>query len=126
MKDIYSGYGLSQGAVPAVLAATTTDTGVDLQGFNAALVIVATGAIAGSGDFTTKLQESDNNSDFTDVAAGDLLGTFPATLEASSVVKVGYVGNSRYIRTVTTKNSGTSVAAAIVVVKGHPYDAPVA
>jgi hypothetical protein len=126
MKDIYSGYGLVQGAVPAVLSATTTDTGVDLQGFNSALVIVSTGAIVSSGDFTTKLQDSDDNSTFTDVAAGDLLGSFPTSLEASSVVKVGYVGNKRYLRTVTTKNSGTSIAAAIVFVKGHPYDAPVA
>lgn len=127
MKDTYSDFGLAQGAVPAVLSATTTDTGVDLQGFNSALVIVATGAIAGSGDFTTKLQESDaSGSGYTDVAAADLLGSFPETLEASSVVKVGYIGTKRYIRTVTTKNSGTSIAAAIVVAKGHPFDAPVA
>jgi len=127
MKDIYSDLGLAQGAVPAVLSATTTDDGIDLQGFNAALVVVATGAIVSSGDFTTKLQESDTEgSGYTDVAAADLLGEFPASLEASSVVKVGYVGNKRYIRTVTTKNSGTSIAAAIVVVKGHASDAPVA
>jgi len=127
MKDIHSGLGVAQGAVPAVLSATATDTGVDLQGFNSALVIVATGAIAASGDFTTKLQESDvEGSGYTDVAATDLLGSFPASLEASSVAKVGYVGAKRYIRTVTTKNSGTSIAAAIVIVKGHPSDAPVA
>lgn len=127
MKDIYSDLGVVQSTVPAVLAATTTDTGIDLQGFNSALVIVTTGAIVGSGDYTTKLQESDAlATDYTDVAAADLLGSFPATLVASSIVNVGYVGNKRYIRTVTTKNSGTSIAAAIVIAKGHPNDAPVA
>ncbi|SLN36625.1 hypothetical protein AQS8620_01306 [Aquimixticola soesokkakensis] len=127
MKDIYSNIGMVQSTVPAVLAATTTDTGIDLQGFNSALVIVTTGAIVGDGDYTTKLQESDAlAADYTDVDAAYLLGSFPATLEAASIVKVGYVGNKRYIRTVTTKNGGTSIAAAIVVVKGHPNDAPVA
>jgi len=128
MKDLYSGLGLIQALAPAVVAATATATAIDLQGFNSALVVVNTGAIAGSGDYTTKLQESDTTTggDFEDVAEGDLIGSFPASLEADSVVKVGYRGTKRYIRTVTTKNSGTSIAAGIVVVKGDPADAPVA
>ena len=126
MKDIYSDLGVAQGVVPSVVSATTTDDGVDLQGFNSALVIVASGAIAGSGLFVTKLQDSDDDSTFVDVAAANMLGTFPASLAASSVVKVGYIGGKRYIRTVTTKTSGTSVATAIVIVKGHASDAPVA
>ena len=128
MKDLYSGLGVIQALAPAVVAATSTATAIDLQGFNSALVVVNTGAIAGSGDFTTKLQESDTTTggDFEDVADADLIGAFPASLEADSVVKVGYRGTKRYIRTVTTKNSGTSIAAGIVVVKGDPADAPVA
>lgn len=128
MKDLHSGLGVIQALAPAVVAATATATAIDLQGFNSALVVVNTGAIAGSGDYTTKLQESDTTTggDFTDVAEGDLIGSFPASLEADSVVKVGYRGTKRYIRTVTTKNSGTSIAAGIVVVKGDPADAPVA
>ena len=128
MKDLHSGLGVIQALAPAVVAATATATAIDLQGFNSALVVVNTGAIAGSGDYTTKLQESDTTTggDFTDVAEGDLIGSFPASLEAGSVVKVGYRGTKRYIRTVTTKNSGTSIAAGIVVVKGDPADAPVA
>ena len=92
------------------------------------MVAINTGAIVTAGDFTTKLQESDTTTsgDFADVAAADLLGTFPASLAADSVYKVGYVGTKRYVRTVTTKNGGTSVAAGIMVVIGHPSDAPVA
>ncbi|WHZ35751.1 hypothetical protein [Sagittula sp. MA-2] len=128
MKDIYSDLGVVQDMIPAVQSATATGSAIDLQGYNSALVVVTTGAIVSAGDFTTKLQESDTTTggDFTDVAAADLIGSFPASLEASSIVKVGYRGNKRYIRTVTTKNGGTSIAAGIVVVKGHPYDAPVA
>jgi hypothetical protein len=128
MKDLYSKLGLVQATVPQVLSATDTSAPIDLQGFHSALVTVATGAIVSAGDFTTKLQESDTTTsgDFTDVAAGDLLGSFPASLAASSVVKVGYKGAKRYIRTVTTKNGGTSIAASIVVALGDAEVAPVA
>jgi len=60
------------------------------------------------------------------VVAGDLLGSLPAGLAASSVYKQGYKGTKRYIRAVITKQSGTSIAAGAVVLRGHPYDAPVA
>lgn len=126
MRDLVSNIGVVMLVAPAVLTATNTATGIDLLGFNAAAVIINTGAIAGSGNFTPKLQESDDNTTFTDVAAADLIGTFPAVLAASSVYKVGYRGNKRYVRSVITLNSGTSIAASVVVVKGHASLRPVA
>ena len=127
MKDLHSKLGVTQALAPAVVSATATSDEIDLQGFDSAVVVVNTGAIVSSGDFTVKLQESDTTTggDFTDVAAADLLGSFPASLEAASVVKVGYRGNKRYIRTVATKNSGTSIAAGIVVVTGNAASSPV-
>lgn len=128
MKDSYSDIGLAQALAPAVVSATATSSEIDLQGFNSATVLVNTGAIVGSGDFTVSLEESDTTTggDFTAVAAGDLIGEFPASLAAASTYKVGYRGTKRYIRTVTTNNSGTSIGAGIVVMLGHPNDAPVA
>lgn len=128
MKDTYSDLGIVSATVPQVLAATDTSSAIDLQGFHSALVVINTGAIASAGDFTTKLQESDTTTsgDFTDVAAGDLLGSFPASLATSTAYKVGYKGTKRYIRTVTTKNGGTSIAASILVIKGDADIAPVA
>jgi len=127
MRDIANNLGIVQAVAPAVLSATNTGDGVDLLGFNSAAVVINTGAIAGAGDFTPKLQESDAaGSGYTDVAAGDLVGTFPASLAADSVVKVGYIGTKRYVRTVLTKNSGTSIAAGAVVVKGRAASRPVA
>jgi hypothetical protein len=41
-------------------------------------------------------------------------------------VKVGYAGFKRYLRVVVTKNSGTSIAAGAVLVKGHAAQRPVA
>lgn len=129
MKDTYSDFGIVSALVPQVLAATDTGANpIDLQGFNSALVIINTGAVAGAGDFTAKLQHSDTTTgaDFVDVTAADLLGAFPASLAQNLVYKVGYKGSRRYLRTVVTKNGGTSIAAGIVIARGHPYDAPVA
>ncbi len=128
MRDIVHNIGIVQALGPAVLAATTTGAALDLKGFESAAVVINTGAIAGSGDFTAKLQESDTTTsgDFTDVAASALQGAFPASLVADSVVKVGYAGFKRYVRLVVTKNSGTSIAAGAVLVKGHAAQRPVA
>lgn len=128
MRDLAHNLGVVQALVPQVLAATDTSAAIDLLGFDSAMVVINTGAIVSAGDFTAKLQESDTTTggDFTDVAAADLVGTLPAALAASSVVKQSYIGNKRYIRLVTTKNSGTSIAAGAVVIKGHAVSRPVA
>ena len=127
MKDLHSKIGVVQALAPVVVAATATSSAIDMQGFNSAVVVVNSGAIVGSGDYTVSLTECDtSDGTYTAVAAGDLIGTFPASLEAASVAKVGYIGTKRYLKTVTTKNSGTSIAVGIVVLQGNPSDAPVA
>lgn len=126
MRDLVNNIGVVQSIVPQVVSATATGTGIDLLGFGSAAFIIATGAIVSSGDFTPTLEESDDNSTYTAVAAGDIEGTLPASLTASSVVKVGYKGHKRYVRPVLTKNSGTSIAASVNVVKAHAAQRPVA
>lgn len=128
MRDLANNIGVTQALAPQVLAATDTSAAIDLFGFDSAAVVINTGAIVSSGNFTAKLQESDTTTsgDFTDVAAANLVGTLPAALAAASVYKQSYVGNKRYIRLVTTKNSGTSIAAGAVVVKSHAAKKPVA
>lgn len=128
MKDLVSKIGPVAVLAPAVISATDTSAALDLQGFNSAAFVIQTGAIVIAGDFTTTLQESDTTTsgDFADVGDGDLEGALPATLEADSVYKIGYTGAKRYVRAVTTKNGGTSIAASIVMIKGHPESAPVA
>ena len=128
MRDIVHNFGAVQALAPAVLAATTTGPAIDLLGFESAALVINTGAIVSAGDFTAKLQESDTTTsgDFANVADTALQGEFPASLEADSVVKVGYVGFKRYVRLVVTKNGGTSIAAGAVLVKGHAAQRPVA
>lgn len=107
---------------PAVHAATKADAPIiDLQGAGSATVIINTGAIAGAGDYTVSLRHGDAADLTGDAAASgdDLLGAFPTTLAADSSYAVGYRGGKRYVRVVITKNSGTSIAAGAVIVKGH-------
>jgi hypothetical protein len=128
MRDLHHSIGATLALSPAVQAATIKGNAVDLRGFNEAELIVNTGAIAGAGDFTAKVQESNTTTDgdFTDVAAANLLGALPASLTADATFRVGYIGSKKFVRVVLTKNGGTSIAAGAVVLKGAPALAPVA
>ncbi|MGR9434792.1 hypothetical protein ACU8OP_07210 [Rhizobium leguminosarum] len=130
MKDTYHDNKAVQALAPAVVTAAVAGSAIDLAGFDSALFVINTGAIAGSGDFGVKLQESDTTTeaDFADVASADRLGTVPATLAANSVYRVGYIGSKRkrFVRVVVTKAGGTSIALGVTAVLGHPAIAPVA
>lgn len=126
-RDLYNNIGLVTAVEPAVLTATNTSAAIDVAGFESVTVVIATGAIVSAGNFTPKLQHSDvSGSGFVDVTAADLLGAFPAVLLASTPVKVGYRGAKRYLKTVLTLNSGTSIAASAVIVKSNARNKPVA
>lgn len=114
--------------VPLLRAANATvnGTGVDMQGtgnfFRTAMLLVIAGAIT-DGTHTFKLQESDDNSTFTDVAAADLQGTLTAvtTANQNSVQRQSYVGSKRYLRGVVTTASATTggnAAAVILMTQG--------
>lgn len=126
MRDLVNNIGVVTSVAAAVLTATTNGTGIDTLGCNSLAVVISTGAIVGSAVFVPKLQESDDNATWTDVAAADLQGAFPAQLAATSTVKLGYKGNKRYVRPVLTLSSGTSLAAAVVAIKGDVSKRPVA
>jgi hypothetical protein len=127
MRDIVSNIGAVQVVAPAVFTGNNTSAAIDLSGFGSAALVVNTGAIAGDGSFSIVLQESDETTggSFTPVAADDMIGEFPSPLSADSTVKVGYIGNRRYVRAVLTRASGTSLALGAVLVKGNPRHAPV-
>lgn len=128
MRDTYNTTKTVASLVPAVQAATLKGGNVDLAGYGSALMVVNTGAIASDGDYGIAIQHSDTQTDgdFANVTAADLLGELPATLEASTVYRQGYIGSKRYVRAVITKAGGTSIAAGAVFVLGNPRLAPVA
>jgi hypothetical protein len=128
MRDLVHNLGAVLAISPAVQSATIKGNAIDLLGFESVMLVINTGAIASSGNFTVTVEESDTTTDgdFTTVAAGNLIGsTLVNPLTADGCFKVGYIGNKRYVRPVATKNSGTSIALGATAIKGHPHSAPV-
>lgn len=127
-KDLYNNVGASISLAPAARTASADGTGVDLQGFDSAAVLIEAGAWT-DGSHTFELQESDDNSTFTAVVDADLQGTEPVVDGATDddqIYKLGYTGSKRYIR-VSTTVSGTTTGAlyGVTVVKGHARSMPV-
>ncbi|MEM9710601.1 MAG: hypothetical protein AAGA17_00175 [Actinomycetota bacterium] len=125
-SDIASNIGVVQSLTPAARTDGAQDgTGVDLVDFGSAAVVFVPGTIT-DGTHTPKVQESADNSAWSDVAAGDLDGTL-VDLADDTAQKVGYLGTARYIRTVVTgAGSTTGGVYGAHVVKGSPRVAPVA
>lgn len=88
---------------PQLIQGTSAVTGqsVDLRGYESFSGSLATGAIA---DLVAvaKLQESDDNSSWSDVASEDLLGDGLSngigTNDDNKVVRFAYRGHKRYVR----------------------------
>ncbi len=132
-KDIYSDLSPKVSIKPQFINSNTTvtGTGVDLQGFEGALVVITAGTIAGSSSanvYTPEVQES-NSSDtgFTAVADADLVGTEAAAVHNggtdSTCLKIGYTGTKRYIRVVLTTTAFTTAGGYIGadIIKGAPH-----
>ena len=88
-------------------------TGVDLKdaGNNRATAILTSTAVAASGNVTVKIQESTDNSTFTDIT-NPVTGatyTFTAVSAAEALQILSFNTNKRYVRGYGTLNSGTSV-----------------
>lgn len=123
-KDFDKAIATSQSIAPVLVAATTTGTAVDLAGFDQAAVVIAAGVIT-DGTHTIKLTECDTTGgSYTDVAAGDLSGTFTALTSGaggSATQEVGYLGSKRFLKVVSTVTGSPStggVYGAIVVKSG--------
>lgn len=137
---------LSNNIVPAVSLAVATrtaaanGTGVDLQGYEGATILVDVGAegdtLSGSVYFEVSLEDSTDNSTYSDCAQADIVdGTIAAggiflkidgttggnPDSTGGVFRVGYVGGKRYVRVVLAKtgthSNGTPLGA--MVVKSH-------
>lgn len=129
MRDIVHNLGVALALSPAVQAATIKGNAIDLLGFDSVMFVVNTGAIASSGNFTITVEESDTatDGDFAAAPAAAVIGsTLVNPLTADGSFKVGYVGDKRYARVVATKNSGTSIAAGAIAVKGNAALRPAA
>lgn len=113
MKSQKSERLLGASIVPDQYVSATNGSGVDLRGYDSALVEIVTGTWGGTSPTATcKIQESTDNVTFTDVADANLDGVTgnPAgfALAVSAVKTVGYTGTKRYLRVILSAVGGTS------------------
>lgn len=143
MKDMHSGMKALTVIGNAVLAADNTPGAIDLQGFNAAELLLAIGiggiTFTGTNKIEFKLTHSDDiASGYTDVTDADMLGvtgitggiikSLVAAHAAAANYRFGYVGAKRYLKLLAdfagTHGTGTPIAATVLA--GRPESSPVA
>lgn len=135
MRDIHSDMTVVTAIGNATLSADNTPAAIDLQGFNAAEIILAIGVggitFSGTNKIEFKLTHSDDDSTYTDVTTADMLGVtvsdsgiikaLVAAHAAAATYRYGYKGGKRYLKLLAdfsgTHGTGTPIAA--VVIKGH-------
>lgn len=110
---------------------TTAGNEIDMQGYHSITFFPQTGTVT-DGDYTILIQESDTSgSGYSDVADADLIGTeadasFTADDDDNSILKIGYIGNKRYVKaSVVSTNTSSGAVYGITAVQGHAEDAPV-
>lgn len=140
-KDLLNELEVTQVMDPAVVTADVNCAGVDLQGYHSVMFTVNVGE---SGDtlsesvyIEAEVEESDDNSTFTDAADSDVLGAVDGTndgcfmfvdaaAEDDAVFKCQYVGTKRYARVVInvtgTHTNGTPIS--VTAIRGGKQVAP--
>lgn len=140
MKDLHSGITAVSAIGAAVLSADNTPAAIDLQGYDAAELVLAIGAggitFSGTNKIEFVLTHSDDDVTYTNVADADMLGvssitggivkSLVAAHSAAAVYRFGYVGDKRYLKILAdfsgTHGTGTPIAA--LVIKGSGYSNP--
>ncbi len=126
MRDLKNNLDAAQSIAPAVYTADADGAGVDLQGYDAAMLVFHPGTVT-DGTHTPKVQESDSlATGYTDVATADLEGTLVA-LASDVPQRVGYKGSKRYIKAYVTV-TGSPVTGGVYgaeAIRGLRRQAPV-
>jgi hypothetical protein len=142
MRDIHTSVFANTLIPVATYSADTTPTGVDLQGFDAAEIIIAQGAggitFSGTNKIEYVLEHSDDNSAWTKCTDADVIGVTGLTTtgiikaltsaQTAAVFRYGYKGGKRYVR-LTADFSGTHGTGTILgayLIEGEPFVAPTA
>jgi opacity protein-like surface antigen len=137
MKDIHSAMAPAVAIAAAALAADNTPPTIDLQGYNAAEVLLQVGVGGITFDATNKIEfkltHSDDDSTYTAVDQDDVLGvtvgdggiikSLVAAHAAAAVYRAGYIGGKRYLKLLAdfsgTHGTATPIAATVIRMEGH-------
>ena len=126
-RDINKDVAVASTLSPNIVTTTTAGATVDLSGFRQAMFVAHIGTIT-DGTYAFDVEDSPDDSTWTNVAAGYLSGTFAnATSSADDrVQEVGYLGAERYVRCNVTVSGSPSTGGpiSVAVIKGAPRSAP--
>lgn len=140
MKDIHSDLTAVQVIGPGSLTADNTPANIDLQGYDAAEILLGIGVGGITFDNTNKIEfkltHSLDGASFDAVTTDDVLGgavasggiikALTAAHAAAAVYRFGYRGSRRYLRLLAdfsgTHGSGTPISATVL--KGHGHSNP--
>jgi hypothetical protein len=140
MKDLHSKISIATAIAAAVLSADNTPAAIDLQGYNAAEILLGIGiggiTFTGSNKIEFVLTHSDDDVSYSAVTDADMLGvssissgiikSLVAAHAAGASYRFGYKGNKRYLKLLAdfsgTHGAGTPIYAAVI--KGKGYDNP--
>lgn len=142
LRDLYSNLGVQLALETQTFTADGNGNGIDTRGFDSVMLAAAVGisgdTLSGTVMIELEVEESDDDSIYTDVADDDLLnfvagtngGTFAVVDDAAeddAVYLTGYRGSKRYVRVVVnvtgTHTNGTPIGA--VAILGHAHLTPV-
>jgi hypothetical protein len=131
IRDLLRTQNTTTSLAPAVrVNGTATGTGVDLRGYDGAVVNIEFGAYT-DGTHTPSVSHSADGTTYTACVYGtDLDGPSALTAVtnssgANTVQQIGYIGSLRYLQVVMTTTGATSGAAsAAQIVAGYPRNAP--
>lgn len=125
MRSYVARIKIAQSIAPASYNAATNGTGVNLLGFDANVIEITTGVFGGAA--TAKIQDSPDNSTWTDVADSNLDGVTGNAagfaLTASSVKQVGYLGLKQFVRVILTASTTGNLVSATVL-RTEPKQVP--
>lgn len=130
MYDLHNDLSPVTSIQPQAVAAPVNGAGVSLVPFSSAVILVGVGEFAGTTPTATiVIQESDDDSAYTAVAAGDLYGgQLPAisTTTDETLYERGYKGRKPYLRVAVTAIAGENASLPMnaVIVRGHPSIKP--
>ena len=131
-KDLKSNISMKVLHVKAQKTATASIVGDEIADFRGACFLVDIGTYSADG-LTVTLQESDNNSDWTDIADTDLdfngqdvsaNDIAIVTGLANSQIYVGYHGSKKYIGAVITDAADGDAVVGVYLLKGYPKALP--
>lgn len=133
MRDLFHSQKEEIMVAPSDLADTAVDGTVDIKGWGACNICVASASITEGTTFSVTLTESDDGTTYTAVSGNDVLlpqgsgvtnGVIGTLSNTNTKVCCGYVGYRRYLKVTLTRTSGsgTTKVAAIAVLAFPPEE----